>query len=117
MLLIAVDVPPLGPSPVMPGGEWPGVNFALGTHGPARTGTLVRLEPGAGNQAGSTPVARFAIHTSGATLTFTVPRRALGSPRWFVFSVAAARESANRGNGGGLDLVPGRGTLRYVLRG
>ena len=43
MLLIAIDVPPLGPRPVAPGGEWRGANFALGTHGPARTGQLVRL--------------------------------------------------------------------------
>lgn len=112
MLLIGIDVPPLGPRPVTPGGEWLGANFALGTHGPAKTGQLVRL----GNDAstGSRRVATFKIVTRGSTLTFSITRRALGSPSWFTFNVAAARER-QESTGGGIDLAPARGTFRYAL--
>ena len=34
MLLIGIDVPPLGPRPI-PDGDWLGANFAAGFHGPA----------------------------------------------------------------------------------
>lgn len=111
MLLIGIDVPPLGARPVRPGGEWPGANFALGTHGPSKTGRLVRLgnaSPGSFRQA-----ATFKVVTNGAQLTFSIPRRALGSPRWFTFSVAAARETEDEG--GGFDVAPQRGTFRYTL--
>lgn len=110
MLLIGIDVPPLGPEPVAPGGEWPGVDFALGAHGPSTDGMLVRR--------GVRKATRFAIRTSGSTLTFSVPRSALGDPEWFTFSAAAARESNDEaGDGGGFDVVPGQGTLRYTLTG
>jgi hypothetical protein len=112
MLLIGVDVPPLGPRPIVPGGEWRGANFAMGTHGPSKTGLLVRLGKGESRQ-----VARFKIVTSGSTLTFSVPRRALGNPAWFVFTVAAAREMAKEEQGGGVDFAPARGTFRYTLTG
>jgi hypothetical protein len=107
MLLIGVDVPPLGPRPTVPGGEWRGANFALGTHGPSKTGLLVRLGQGKSRQ-----VARFRIVTRGSTLTFSIPRRALGSPAWFTFTVATARETEQEG---GLDFAPARGTFRYTL--
>ena len=110
MLLIAIDVPPLGKPPVVPGGEWPGADFALGTHGPSRTGLLVRA-----GKKGSTPVTRFAIGVSGRTLSFAIPRTALGNPRWFTFSLAAAREGASEE--GSFDVVPQRGTYRYRLTG
>ena len=89
-----------------------GANFALGTHGPAKTGQLVRL----GNDAstGSRRVATFKIVTRGSTLTFSITRRALGSPSWFTFNVAAARER-QESTGGGIDLAPARGTFRYAL--
>ena len=109
MLLIGVDVPPIGPEPVAPGGEWRGADFALGTHGRSKTGELVRL---GGNRA-----ADFDIATSGSTLTFSVPRSALGDPASFTFSLAAARESEDEANGGGFDVLPPRGTLRYELAG
>ena len=110
MVLIGVDVPPLGPRPSIPGGEWPGVDFALGTHGPWGTGMLVRL-----GEKRSGPPVRIKMVTSGRTLSFTVPRRALGNPRWLTFNVAAAREGESETTGGGLDVAPQRGTFRYVL--
>ena len=108
MLLIGIDVPPLGPPPSTPGGEWLGADFAMGTHGPSETGQLVRL-----GKKRSAPPIRFKIVTRGRTLSFSIPRRALGSPRWFTFNVAAAREGESQASGGGFDLAPGRGTFRY----
>ncbi len=113
MLLISVDVPPLGPRPTIPGGDWRGANFALGTHGPSQTGLMVRL--GQDIPAGSRIPARFKIVTSGSTLTFSIPRRALGSPAWFAFTVAAAREMPNDQQGGGIDFAPPGGNFRYTL--
>jgi len=110
MLLIGIDVPPLGPRPAAPGGEWRGADFALGTHGPSKTGRLVRL----GKR--TARVATFEIVTAGPTVTFSVARRALDNPAWFAFNVAAAREQ-NEGTGGGVDVSPDRGTFRYVLTG
>ena len=110
MLLVGIDVPPTGALPRAPGGEWRGANFAAGTHGPSRTGMLVKLRTGKK----STLVTRFAVRTKGATVSFTLPRRALGNPAWLTFSVAAAREGGNEGDG--FDVVPDRGTARYALR-
>jgi hypothetical protein len=110
MLLIGVDVPPLGPRPITPGGEWRGANFALGTHGPSKTGLMVRLGRGENRR-----IARFKIVTSGSTITFSVPRAALGNPAWFTFSVAAARELDDGPNAGGVDAAPARGTFHYTL--
>ena len=112
MLLIGIDVPPLGPRPVAPGGEWPGANFALGTHGPSKTGQLVRL--GHGIPASARQVATFKIATTGPTLTFSIPRSVLGSSTWFTFSAAAAREMEET-TSGGIDLAPAHGTYRYIL--
>ncbi len=111
MLLIGIDVPPLGPPRTTPGGEWPGANFALGTHGPSHVGRLVRL-----GKKRSTQVSTFKIVTRGRMLSFSIPRRALGSPRWFDYSVATAREEVEEKPGrGGADVVPQRGTSRYHL--
>ena len=115
MLLVGIDVPPLGPRPITPGGEWRGANFALGTHGPSRTGRMVRLTHPAAAE--SRQVATFGIVADGSTLTFSVPRRALGNPGWFTFTAAAARETADEGRGGGADFAPARGTFRYALTG
>jgi len=109
MLLVGIDVPPLGPEPVAPGGEWRGADFALGAHGPSTTGVLVRLGRG--------KVADFDMVTTGSTLTFSIPRSAIGDPERFTFTVAAARESGDEGTGGGFDVAPERGTLSYVLAG
>jgi hypothetical protein len=112
MLLVGIDVPPLGPRPSAPGGEWPGADFALGTHGPSTTGRLVRL--GDGMPPSAWQVATVRIATRGSTVTLSIPRRVLGSPGWFTFAAAAARER-QRASGGGVDLVPGRGAYRYTL--
>ena len=114
MLLIGVDIPPLGPRPLSPGGPWPGANFAFGTHGPSKTGLIVRL--GAGIPQESRQVAKFKIITTGSTLVFSIPRRPLGEAACFRFTVAAAREVQN-GSGGGLDLAPANGTFRYAFTG
>lgn len=110
MLLIGIDVPPLGPPPSIPGGEWLGADFALGTHGPSKTGQLVRL-----GKKHSAPPLRFKIVTRGRTLSFSVPRRALGNPHWFTFSVAAAREGESQASSGGFDVAPRHATFRYQL--
>ena len=113
MLLIGIDVPPLGPPPIRPGGEWPGADFALGTHGPSTTGQVVRL--GRGAPATTRLVAAFKVTTCGKSLTFSIPLAAIGGPAWFRFSIAVARETTNEASEGGLDLLPDRGTLRYAL--
>jgi hypothetical protein len=115
MLLVGIDVPPVGPPPVAPGGEWVGADFAIGTHGPSRTGRMVRL----GREIPAKPrhVATMAIVTHRSTLTLSIPRRALGTPTWFRFSVAAAREKRGDESGGAVDVAPAQGTYRYVLTG
>jgi len=113
MLLVGIDVPPLGRPPI-PGREWRGANFAAGVHGPARTGLLVRLDKGSSGVV----VARFAVLTRGQTVTFSLPRRALGNPPWFAFQIAAAREwNDDRAapSGATPDFAPSRGTFRYDL--
>ena len=74
MLLLGIDVPPLGPRPI-PDGDWLGADFAAGFHGPAKTGVLVRLEKGS-----QKVVARFPVVTRGTTVMFSIPRRALRLP-------------------------------------
>jgi hypothetical protein len=115
MLLVGIDVPPVGPPPVAPGGVWVGADFAIGTHGPSRTGRMVRL----GREIPAKPrhVATMSIVTQRSTLTFSIPRRALGTPTWFRFSVAAAREKEGDETGGAVDVAPAHGTYRYVLTG
>lgn len=111
MLLIGVDVPPLGKKPI-PGGDWRGANYALATHGPSPTGYLVRVGPNIPPASGI--VARFKVLTRGRTVTFSVARRALGNPAWFRFLVAAGREMEA---GGGSDFAPDSGTYRYAFDG
>ena len=110
MLLIGIDVPPIGPIPASPGSDWLGADFALGTHGPSQTGQLVRL----GKKHPALPI-KFRIVTQGRTLRFSIPRRSLGNPRSFTFSVAAAREGESQATGGGLDVAPQHGTFRYIF--
>jgi hypothetical protein len=63
-------------------------------------------------------VATFKIVTRGSTLTFSIPRGALGkSTAWFAFYAAAGRETMQEGQGGGADYAPARGSFRYVLSG
>jgi hypothetical protein len=58
MLLIGVDVPPIGPRPQIPGGPWLGANFALGTHGPSKTGLIVKLGKGIPSSRARSPHSR-----------------------------------------------------------
>ena len=113
MLIIGIDTPPLGKQPV-PGGDWPGANFLLATHGGMNTGVMQRAVP-----SGSPPfrqVATFEIVTRGSTLTFSIPRRTLGkNTASFRFLVAAGRETTQEGQGGGGDYAPARGSFRYLL--
>jgi len=115
MLIIGIDTPPLGRQPV-PGQDWIGANFLLATHGRMNTGSMQRVV-----ENGSQPprqVATFKIVARGSTLTFSIPRRALGkNTAWFTFQVAAGREMANEGQGGGADFAPARGAFRYLLTG
>ena len=90
-----------------------GANFALGTHGPSKTGIVVKLGEGIPQQ--SRRVAAFKIMTTGSILTFSIPRRALGNPGTFRFTVAAARELPDEAAGGGVDFAPAKGTFRYAL--
>ena len=110
MLLIGIDVPPLGLPPSTPGGEWPGADFALGTHGASTTGQLVRL-----GKKHSVPPIPVKVVTRGRTVSISIPRRALGRYRSFAFSVAAAREGDTQKASGGFDVAPGHGTFRYRL--
>ncbi len=114
MLLIGIDVPPLGPPPTVPGGEWRGADYALGTHGPSETATLVRLTSGAAeNETAPEKQADVPLETDGATLSLRVPRDALGEPATLVLSIAAAREwndAADEPAGVAPDIVPDAGT-------
>lgn len=116
MLLIGIDVPPIGPPPVSPGGPWRGADLWFGTHGPSRTGVLVEVPATPGTEREAT---RFPIVATGATLRLTIPRSALGAGTWLRFSVAAAREwgEGDEPAGAEPDVVPDRGTSRYVLTG
>lgn len=113
MLLVGIDTPPFRAT-VRPGREWRGIDYALGTHGPAATGMVVRL----GNADGALNdlVARIPVTTRGTELTMVVPRTAFGPTRQLAYTVVAAREGAP-GEEGTPDLVPERGTVRVVLAG
>jgi hypothetical protein len=119
MLLIGIDLPPLGSPPTMPGGEWRGADFALGTHGPSETGALVRfVTDAAENEATSERQADVPLETDGAVLSLLVPREALGDPETLVLSIAAAREWKDADDeraGGTPDIVPDTGTWTVDL--
>jgi hypothetical protein len=119
MLLIGIDVPPLGPPPATPGGEWRGADYALGTHGPSGRGTLVRLTASASeDEAASEKRADIPIETDGATLSLPVPRDELGDPGTLALSIAAAREwteAKDEPAGVTLDIVPDTGVWTVEL--
>jgi hypothetical protein len=119
MLLIGIDLPPLGPPPTTPGGEWRGVDYALGTHGPSKTAMLVRLTSGtAEDEATSERQADVPLETHGATLSLLVPREALGDPDTLVLSIAAAREwndPTDEPAGVAPDIAPDTGTWTVEL--
>jgi hypothetical protein len=117
MLLIGIDVPPMGAAPVSPGGEWRGADFALGTHGPSASGLLVRLAAG---RAAPEKRTRIPIETDGATLSLPIPRSELGDPETFAVSIAAAREwndADDEPAGAKPEIAPDTGTWTVDLEG
>jgi hypothetical protein len=119
MLLIGIDVPPLGPAPVAPGGEWRGLDYALGTHGPSRSGMLVRLT-GSVSERAATPEKRadVPIEIDDAALSLSVPAADLGDAESFALSLAAAREwneARDEPAGARPDVVPDSGTWTVEL--
>lgn len=117
MLLVGIDVPPRGLRP-SPSGEWRGVDYAVGTHGPQQTGIMTKATGVTTQTSGWTVVTRFKVVTSGRTLSFSIARRQLGNPAWFDFAVAAGREMGEEGaTGGGADSAPSHGTFHYRLTG
>jgi hypothetical protein len=119
MLLIGIDVPPLGPAPVTPGGEWRGLDYALGTHGPSQSGMLVRLTaPAPNGEATSEKRADVPIEIDGAALSLSVASGELGDADTFALSIAAAREWNEAGDepaGAKPDIVPDSGTWTVEL--
>ena len=115
MLLVGVDVPPPGPPPAEPGGEWSGADYALGSHGWSASGMLVKLSTSASKKWADVP-----ITIEGATLSVSVPCRALGDPERFALSIAAAREWNETGDqpaGVKPDIAPDTGTWIVELGG
>ena len=119
MLLIGIDVPPVGPAPEAPGGEWRGLDYALGAHGPAQSGMLVGLTaPAHDGDATSDKRADVPIEIDGAELALSVASGALGDAHTFALSIAAAREWNEAGDepaGAKPDVVPDSGTWTVEL--
>ena len=115
MLLIGVDVPPLGPRPTHP---WRGV--ARGELRPRHAWPVGDRSDGAAD--GNDPreprrVATFRVVANGSTLKFSIPRGALGNP-WLV-PVHGGRGTLRQRtrDGGGADFAPARSTFRYAPTG
>jgi hypothetical protein len=112
MLLLGIDVPPLGPKPTRSG--WRGVDYMLGAHGSQKTITVVKATRSA-KGAGFTRLGSVPLVTSGATLSFSILRSRLGSPASLDFTLAAGRETATPEQGGGSDYAPQSGTFHFRL--
>lgn len=104
MLLIGIDVPPIGPGPTPTG--WRGVDYVLGLHG-SQTEVVFR-------KMSSTGVDRIPLDVEGDTLSFSVLRADLGDPARFELTVAAGREAADEEHGSE-DYAPADGTFAYEL--
>lgn len=118
MLLIGIDVPPVGPAPEAPGGEWRGLDYALGAHGPSRGGMLVRLTSRAADGEAPSEKRDVPIEVDGAALSLSVASGALGDADTFALSIAAAREWNEAGDepaGAKPDVVPDSGTWTVEL--
>ena len=116
MLLMGIDVPPIG-SPPTPSG-WAGLDYALGMHGVDDRAVFRAMQPGFGldGATGGTPALRtLRSQVSGREIRVEVPRALLGAPAYFEFQAAAGREGGDESATG--DLVPDTGTLRYPIAG
>lgn len=108
MLLVAVDVPPRGLK--RGSGDWTGIDFSFGVHGPDTKGALVRT--------GSREPVWLPVSQAGRTLSLTIARRHLGNPALFDFVAVAAREAEDESQSGGRpDYAPAKGVFHYRLSG
>lgn len=113
MLLMGIDVPPIG-APPTPGG-WAGLDYALGMHGVDDRAVFRAMQAGFGQDGGgggspSLPTLRSKV--SGREIRIELPRALIGDPEYFRFQVAAGREGGDESATG--DLVPRAGTLRFT---
>jgi hypothetical protein len=105
MLIVGIDVPPLGITPVP--SSWKGVDYYFGLHG---NDTSVALFA----RTAVRKFTRLPVVVRGASVTVSVPRARLGNPKWFGFAVAAGREAEVEAQGSA-DYAPAKGVFRYVL--
>lgn len=122
MLLVSIDVPPAGPPPTPAG--WIGVDYVAGLHGSQPSVSFRRMRGSSDDAAppGATageataapgPVERLPATVDGATLRFAIPRRMLGDPASFAFTVVTGREGGAAA--GANDVAPATGTFDYAL--
>jgi hypothetical protein len=112
MLLMGIDVPPIGPGPTPNG--WTGLDYALGMHGVDARARFRAME--GATTPGTRPDTRtLQSQVDGRQIAVTLPRAWIGNPAFFEFNVVAAREGADESSGGG-NQIPAQGTARYTLR-
>ena len=115
MLLMGIDAPPTGPPPVA-GGDWAGLDYALGMHGVDDRAVFRAMHPRFGEDGGrgAAPGLRtLRSLVSGRAIRIDLPRALIGDPAYFDFQAAVGREGADESGEG--DLLPGTGTARYRL--
>jgi hypothetical protein len=105
MLLVGVDVPPLGPAPTPRG--WTGADYVFGVHGNEPGVVLFKRLKGR-------TISRLPAVVLGPRLTIRVPRAKLGNPGWFTFTLAGGREADAEARGSADD-APAKGVFRYVV--
>ena len=110
MLLMGLDVPPIGPGPGT--GDWMGVDYAFGVH--AIEGQA-RLRAMGASMGGAAPGPPTTIPTrwSGRSISIDLQRSLIGDPPYFEFVAAVGREGSDESGDG--DALPAKGTLRYTL--
>ena len=117
MLLMGIDVPPIGPGPTPSG--WTGLDYALGMHGVDDRAVFRSMQPGLGADGGTgmAPGLRtLRSRTQGREVTIALPVALLGNPKYFDFTVAVGREGGDEASSAGGDMIPARGTARYRLQ-
>ena len=112
MLLVGLDVPPIGPGPQAGGGDWVGVDYAFGVHAIERQARLRSMGGGLGGAAPGPPTA-LPTRWSGRSISIDLTRALIGDPPYFDFVAAVGREGSNESGEG--DALPTTGTLRYRL--